>query len=176
MSAPVYTPASILGAIYADFAAWAAESRGTAHVARDLEQALGLIADAAPGGWTAVLHWQGEDPAGSGTRRSPVVEHNLRVFLRANLGPTAVTDIALVRPTAARPTPFLELVATVRTRMLRYAFAGVRPPGDRLSYKGCSDQVGMGGYLVAVYSLLFGLFAPIEMPAESEKIELGTSA
>jgi hypothetical protein len=29
---------------------------------------------------------------------------------------------------------------------------------------------------VAVYSLLFGLFAPIEMPAESDRIELGTSA
>jgi hypothetical protein len=169
----VNTPADILDAIYQDFSAWAAQDNGRVHVARDLDAALSLVADSAPGGWTAVLHWQGEDPAGTGTRRGNVVEHNLRVFLQANLGPTAKPDIALIRATAARPNPFLDLVASVRTRMLCYVFPGVRPPGDRLSYKGCSDQVGMGGYLVAVYSLLFGVYAPIEMPAENELITLG---
>jgi len=175
MSATVYTPAQILQSIYADFSRWAAQSKGTVHVARDLEQALSLAASATPGGWTGVLHWQGEDPVGSGVRRGSVVEHNLRLFLQANLGPTAKPDIALIQATAARPNPFLDLVARARTRMLRYVFPGVRPPGDRLSYKGCSDQVGMGGYLVAVYSLLFGVYAPIEMPEENELIALGES-
>jgi len=169
----VNSPADILDAIYQDFSVWAAQSKGRVHVARDLEAALALVAEAAPGGWTAVLHWQGEDTAGTGVRRGYVVEHNLRIFLQANLGPTAKPDMALIRATAARPNPFLGLVAQVRTRMLQYVFPGVRPPGDRLSYKGCSDQAGMGGYLVAVYSLLFGVFAPIEMPAEGELISLG---
>jgi hypothetical protein len=165
------TPAFLLAAIYADLSHWASAQRGRVYVAKDLEHAVLLLADN-PAGFTVVLHWQGDDPAGSGTRRSSVVEHNLRVFLRANLGPTAEPDIALIRATAARPSPFLELLSEVRRRMLAYRIPGVRAPGDLLSYKGCTDQASVGGYLIAVYSLLFGVYAPIDMPTEEEHVFL----
>jgi hypothetical protein len=165
------TPGDLLGALHADLARWAESRRGRVLVAKDLEHAVTLLGDT-PSGWTGVLHWQGDDPAGTGTRRGNVVENNLRIYVRANLGPSAAPDIALIRPTAARPNPFLNLLAEVRTQMLRYRFAGVQPPGDRMSYKGTSDQAAVGGYLVAVYSMLFGIWSCIEMPGADDMIEL----
>jgi hypothetical protein len=165
------TPAQLVDAIFTDFSKWAAERRGRVHVARDIEHAMTLI-DNTPAGWTAVLHWQGDDPAGTGTRRSPVMENNLRLFVRANLGPSAQPDIALIRVTAACPNPMLDLVEEIRTRMLCYTFPGVAAPGDRLSYKGCTDQASVGSYLVAVYSLLFGIWTVTRMPEADELIAL----
>jgi hypothetical protein len=165
------TPAQLVDAIFTDFSAWAAQRRGTVHIARDIEHAITLLANT-PAGWTAVLHWQGEDPAGSGVRQSPVMENNLRLFVRANLGLSAQPDIALIRPTAACPNPMLDLVAEIRTRMLCYTFPGVPPPGDRLAYKGCTDQASVGSYLVAVYSLLFGVYTVATIPAAADRVAL----
>jgi hypothetical protein len=123
-----------------------------------------------------LLHWQGETPAGTGTRRSPVVEHDLRLFVRANLGPTAKPNIALVRATAACPNPFLDVVDSIRYRMLQYTFTGVNPPGDRMSYKGCQDTIAVGGYMLAAYSMLFGIYSVIDMPGNDDLVPLGAGA
>jgi hypothetical protein len=171
MSFTESTPAQLIDAIYTDLSAWAAGRRGKIHVAKDLENAVTLLGNS-PAGWIGVLHWQGDEPAGSGTRRSPVMENNLRIFIRANLGPTAEPDIALIRTTAACPNPILNLVEAVRTRMLSYTFPGVAAPGDRLSYKGCTDQAAVGSYLMAVYSLLFGVWTVTRMPEADELIAL----
>ncbi len=168
--APSTTPARIMQAMYVDLSSWAASQRGTIHIARDLETAVTMPAP--PSGWNATLHWQGDDPAGSGTRHSPVVENNLRIFVRANLGPTAKPDIALIQATAARPSPFLDLVSALRRQILRYRVPGIRAPGDRLSYKGCTDQAAVGGYLVAVYSMLFGVWSVIDMPPDDDLVTL----
>jgi len=167
---PITTPAQIMAAIYADLSRWASGRQGTVHIARDLESAVTMPPP--PSGWSATLHWQGDDPAGTGTRRGNVVENNLRIFIRANLGPSAKPDIALIQATAARPGPFLDLVAALRTQVLRYTIPGVRAPGNCFSYKGCTDQAAVGGYLVAVYSLLFGVWSVIEMPETDEMIAL----
>jgi hypothetical protein len=169
------TPAQLINAIFTDFSAWAVQHRGRVHIARDIEHAMTLI-DNTPSGWTGVLHWQGDDPAGTGTRRGPVMENNLRLFVRANLGPTAQPDIALIRATAACPNPMLDLVAEIRTRMLCYTFPGVPVPGDRLSYKGCTDQASVGSYLVAVYSMLFGIWTATRMPEADELIALAPAS
>ena len=171
MSYQTSTPADLIDAIYSDLSKWAAERRGRIHVARDIEHAMTLI-DNTPSGWTGVLHWQGDDPAGNGLRQSPVMENNLRLFVRANLGPTAQPDIALIRATAACPNPMLDLVAQIRHRMLCYTFPGVPPPGDRLAYKGCTDQASVGSYLVAVYSMLFGIWTAIDVPDGDELVSL----
>lgn len=166
------TPAAVMAAIYGDLSTWAAQQRGTIHIARDLEDAVSILSNT-PQGWLGVLHWQGETPAGTGTRRSPVVEHDLRIFLRANLGPTAKPNIALVRQTAASPTPFLDVVGAVRYRMLQYTFKGVNPPGDRMTYKGCQDTIPVGGYMLAAYSLLFGVYGVIDVPGNDDLVALG---
>jgi hypothetical protein len=166
------TPADLMVAIHDDLSRWAAAQRGTIHLARDLDDAVTMLSNT-PQGWLGVLHWQGETPAGTGTRRSPVVEHDLRIFLRANLGPTAKPNIALVRATAASPTPFLDVVSQVRYRMLSYTFKGVNPPGDRLTYKGCQDTIPVGGYMLAAFSLLFGVYGVIDMPGQDELVPVG---
>jgi hypothetical protein len=172
MTEPIATtPAHLMAAIHADFSRWASTQRGKVYIARDLENAMTLL-DNNPAGWTAVLHWEGDVTAGTGTRRGGVVENNLRVFLKANLGPSAQPDIALINPTAARATPVMDTISVVRKRLLQYTFPGVRSPGDRLAYKGCSDQASIGGYLVAVYSLLFGIFSVIDVPADADLIAL----
>lgn len=168
------TPAQLMQAIYQDLSQWATTQRGVIHIARDLDDAVTILANT-PQGWLGVLHWQGDDPAGTGTRRSPVVENNLRLFLRANLGPTSKPNIALIQQTASSPNPFLEIVDAVRFRMLQYTFAGVNTPGDRMSYKGSSDTIAVGGYMLAAYSLLFGIFSVLRMPAETELVALGAA-
>lgn len=166
------TPADLMLAIFNDLSQWAAQRRGTIHIARDLDDAITILANT-PQGWLGVLHWQGDDPAGTGTRRSPVVDNNLRLFLRANLGPTAKPNIALVRATAASPNPFLALINDVRYRMLQYTFPGVNPPGDRMSYKGAQDSIAVGGYMLAAYSLLFGIWSVMSTPQDSDLVPLG---
>jgi hypothetical protein len=172
MTEPIATtPAQLMSAIYSDFSQWATANRGKVSVARDLENAVTML-DTPQSGWLAVLHWEGDATAGTGTRRSNVVENNLRVFVRANLAPSVNPDIALINPTAARQTPLFETLSMIRKRMLQYTFAGVRAPGDRLSYKGTSDQASVGGYLVAVYSLLFGIYTVMHMPDDADLIAL----
>ena len=173
MSTPVVTnPQLLMQAIYLDLSKWASTQRGHIHIARDLDDAVTILANT-PQGWLGVLHWQGDDPQGTGNRRSFVVENNLRLFLRANLGPTLKPNIALVQQTASVPNPFLQIVDAVRYRMLQYTFPGVNPPGDRMSYKGCSDTIAVGGYMLAAYSLLFGIWSVINVPETDAMIPLG---
>ena len=165
------TPAQLLNAIYSDLARWAKGKRGRIFVAKDLENAMTLLADT-PAGWVGVLHWEGCDAAGSGVRRGNVVENNLKIFVKASMGLTAEPSIALIRPTAARTAPILYLLDMVRFRMLRYRFPGVRAPGDMLSHKGTADQTSVNGYAVAVYNMTFGIWTAVRMPEEEEMIEL----
>lgn len=165
------TPAQLMNAIFTDFSKWAKGRKGRVYVAKDLEHAMTLLADT-PSGWAGVLHWEGDEPAGSGTRRGGVVENNLKLFVKAGMGLSAEPSIALIRPTAARTDPILDLLDMVRFRMLQYRFPGVRAPGDVLSHKGTSDQANVSGFAVAVYNLTFGIWTAVKMPAETDMIDL----
>lgn len=161
------TPAQLMAALFVDLSTWAKGQRGSIHLAKDLEHAVLLLSDA-PGAWSGVLLWEGDEPAGSGTRRGGVVENNIRLFLRCQMGLDATPGISLIRPTAARQIPILELLEMVRTQMLRYSFTGVNPPGNRFTYKGTSDQTQIGDKALAVYSMSFGVWTVIRMPDEEE--------
>jgi len=166
------TPADIIGLVYTDLAAWAAQNGGTVSLTKNPYDLMELLAES-PSGWRLILHWAGDKPASENVRDCNVVENTMRFIIHGNLGPTAIPKIALIRATAAR-SPLLALLDAVFQRVMAYRFVGLNPPNNRFWYRGADDNVPLpDGLALAAYNLSFMLRSVKALPAEGDEIELG---
>lgn len=159
----ITTPADILGVVYADLAEWAKSNRGQCVISSGPEDLFRLLQET-PSAWRIILHWQGDENVNDRVRHGNVVKNSYRVIVDGNLGPSAIPNIALIRPVAAR-TPLLELLSAVRTRMLAYEFPWLDAQNNAFVYQSSDDKVPLpDGLFVAAYNLLFTLNSKIAMP------------
>lgn len=163
-------PAQIIRMIYDHLDAWARGNGGRMYMAKDIENAMTLLADQ-PASWCGVLHWAGDTPQGD-LRRSWVVENDLKIFIKAVTAPTAIPNAELFRESASRPTPVLETIDAVRREVQRIEIPGLDDYNKSIAYKGTTDQASVGGFAVAVYVMRFVVSTAIDVPAAGELVEL----
>lgn len=156
------TPAEVIRMVFDHMEAWANGAGGKFFMAKDIEDAMTLLADR-PGSWCGVMHWAGDAPQGD-LRRSWVVENKIKIFVKAVKAPTAIPNAEIFRPTASRSTPVLDTIDALRHEMQRLVIPGLDDYNNTIAYRGTTDQASVGGYAVAVYVVDFVVSTAISTP------------
>ena len=167
MSTTAVSPAQILEAVYTDLDVWAKAHGGVCALSQNFYD-LSAALQHAPTGWRVTIHWEGDTPADESVRAGAVVKNNLLFVMDGDLGPTAVGRLGLVRPAAGGRLAFLDIVQSVRERVMAYQFGWLREPLNRFWYLGADDKTALPGDLfAAAYNLRFMVYSQMPMPTET---------
>jgi hypothetical protein len=160
------SPADLLRMIYDDLSAWAAGVGGQVNLTRNPFELINLLQEE-PTGWAITVHWEGDEPADDRVRAGNVMRNRLRLILMGRLGMTLQPSLGLIRKPSPE-TAFLDLVNTVRHRVMAYRFPWLAEPNNRLWYKGTDDKIELpDGLFLAAYNLAFQFYSTIDLPAEA---------
>lgn len=115
-----------------------------------------------PQGLLIVLHWDGDQPAGS-ARQSPFVKNTVEVYVGRNLGLSLEPGQQLFREDLVDgEKPLSEQAAEIREHLRAFDFESIANlPATlserRLSYGGCGPVILPGGLPMHAYRLTFNL-------------------
>lgn len=151
--------------IYDDLSAWCCSNGGECYLAPTPWDLINLLEEG-PNNWRVILQWEGDESADPRVRAAVVRKHRLRIIVDARLGFTLKPGLALIKGTASRSVPVLDLLDAVQDRILAYRFPWLAEPNNRVWYAGTDDQVPLpDGTHAAAYVMTFYLYAEREESA-----------
>ncbi|MCX6908055.1 MAG: hypothetical protein NTY01_08435 [Verrucomicrobia bacterium] len=134
-------PADILRKIEADIRPWCVANKANLSLATDAWNVLELLAES-PAGLRVILHWEGDDDAGS-HESAGIVENTIKVVLSHNRGLLAAPGANLTEGRAGQK-PLYELLSDLRSALRAIEWPD-RIASKRLFYKGSKSVIAPDG-------------------------------